>query len=159
MAVQSRSIDSHRPFQQHFYMEYASLSWSDIPELVGPMMISVIECYCMTWLIVTKYLCHKGPGYIPFVVITIRSFPQSWFFNGVVTRLTRRVINVEQELLTLPEHLSPPPVLVVFVLLDLLFSTYRLIDDCFTFVCHCTVCPFSIYCSRLPLWYLQIFTV
>jgi hypothetical protein len=42
-------------------------------------MISVIECYCMTWLIVTKYLCHKGPGYIPFVVITIRSFPQSWF--------------------------------------------------------------------------------
>jgi hypothetical protein len=45
--------------------------------IVGPMMISVIECYCMSWLIVTKYLCHKGPGYIPFVVITIRSFPQS----------------------------------------------------------------------------------
>ena len=54
-------------------MEYTSLSWSDIPELVGLMMISVIECYCMTWLIVTKYLCHKGPRYIPFVVITIQS--------------------------------------------------------------------------------------
>jgi hypothetical protein len=51
----------------------------------------------------------------------IRSFPQSWLFNGVVTKLTRRVIHAEQELLTLPEHLSPPPVLVVFVLLDLCF--------------------------------------
>ena len=66
-------------------MEYTSLSWSDIPELVGPMMISVIECYCMTWLIVTKYLCHKGPGYIPFVVITIQSFPQSWLFSTNTT--------------------------------------------------------------------------
>ena len=54
-------------------MEYTSLSWSDIPELVGYMMISVTECYCMTWMIVTKYLCHKGPGNIPFFVITIRS--------------------------------------------------------------------------------------
>ena len=56
-------------------MEYTSLSWSDIPELVGYMMISVTECYCMTWIIVTKYLCHKGPGNIPFFVITIQSGP------------------------------------------------------------------------------------
>ena len=33
--------------------------------------------------------------------------------------VTRRVSLVEQELLTLPEHLSPPPVLVMFVFLDL----------------------------------------
>jgi hypothetical protein len=39
--------------------------------------------------------------------------------TGFVTRLTRRVPLVEQELLTLPEHLSSPPVLVGFVLLGL----------------------------------------
>jgi hypothetical protein len=41
--------------------------------------------------------------------------------TGFVTRVTRRVPLVEQELLTLPEHLSSPPHLVRFVLLDLLF--------------------------------------
>ena len=36
-----------------------------------------------------------------------------------VTRLTQRVQLVEQELLSLPEHLNSPPVFVGFVLLDL----------------------------------------
>ena len=36
-----------------------------------------------------------------------------------VTRLTQRVPLVEQELVSLPEHLSSPPILVGFVLLDL----------------------------------------
>jgi len=36
-----------------------------------------------------------------------------------VTRLSRKVPLVEQELLTLPENLSSPPFLVGFVLLDL----------------------------------------
>jgi hypothetical protein len=48
--------------------------------------------------------------YVPFVVIIIRSFPHSWLINGFVTRLTRRVPHVEQELLTLPDHLSSPSV-------------------------------------------------
>jgi hypothetical protein len=43
-----------------------------------------------------------------------------------VTRLTRRVSLVEQELLTLPEHMSSPPVLGEFVLLDLKFYMYVL---------------------------------
>jgi hypothetical protein len=37
-------------------------------------------------------------------------FPHSRLITGFVTRLTRRVPLVEQELLTLPEHLSSPPV-------------------------------------------------
>ena len=41
---------------------------------------------------------------------TSRSFPHSRFITGFVTRLTRRVPLVEQELLTLSEHLSSPPV-------------------------------------------------
>jgi folate-dependent phosphoribosylglycinamide formyltransferase PurN len=39
--------------------------------------------------------------------------------TGFVTILTRRVPLVEQQLLTLPEHLSSPPVFSGFVLLDL----------------------------------------
>jgi hypothetical protein len=36
----------------------------------------------------------------------LRSFPHSWLITGLVTRLTRLVSLVEQELPTLPEHLS-----------------------------------------------------
>jgi hypothetical protein len=41
--------------------------------------------------------------------------------NGCATRLTGQVPLVEQELLTIPEHMSSPltPFLVAFVLLDL----------------------------------------
>ena len=49
---------------------------------------------------------------VTLVVNTSRSFPYSQLITGFVTRLTRRVPLVEQELLTLPEHLSSPPVLV-----------------------------------------------
>ena len=40
-------------------------------------------------------------------------------YHGFVTRLTQQVSLVEQELPTLPEHPSSPPVLLGFVLLDL----------------------------------------
>ena len=40
-------------------------------------------------------------------------------FTGYVTRVTRRLSHVEQELSTLPEHLNSPPFLAGFVLLDL----------------------------------------
>jgi hypothetical protein len=54
------------------------------------------------------------PYYIQYIQGTIFNS-----FAGFVTRLTRRVSLVEQELLTLPEHLSSPPVVVVFVIFDL----------------------------------------
>jgi len=47
-------------------------------------------------------------GYVPLVVNTSRSFPRLWIITGFVTRWTRRVSLMEQELLTLPEHLSFP---------------------------------------------------
>ena len=49
-------------------------------------------------------------GYVPLVVSTSRSFPHSWLNTGFVTRSTRRVSLIEHKLLTLPDHLSPPPV-------------------------------------------------
>ena len=48
--------------------------------------------------------------------------------TGYITRLIRRVSLVEQVLLTLPEHLSSPPFLVGFVLLDLQFYVYVFIS-------------------------------
>ena len=73
-------------FQQYLHMEYISISWSDIPELVVSIRISwkrvaankettepigqveVITSkdlrstpMTMTWLTVTEYLCHKWP--------------------------------------------------------------------------------------------------
>jgi hypothetical protein len=47
-------------------------------------------------------------------------------FSTVFLNSTRRVALVEQELFTLPEHLSAPPrFLVEFVLLDLYFYMYE----------------------------------
>ena len=48
--------------------------------------------------------------YILLVANTSRSFPHSWLITGFVTRLTRPVQLVEQELPTLPEYLSSLPV-------------------------------------------------
>ena len=90
---------------------------------------------------------------------TSRSFPHSWLITGFVNRLTWQVPLVGQELLTLPEHLSSPP----------LFSGVRATRSlvlCVCFVDHClSFCTFSfghgvvsfssIYGFWLPLWYLQ----
>ena len=74
-----------------------------------------------------------------------------------VTRVTRRVSHVEQELLTHPEHLSLLP---VFMLLDLNFCVYYFSDRSLFFwpfsFGRCVVCPSSIYGFWLSIWYLQI---
>ena len=41
--------------------------------------------------------------------VSFRSFPHSWLITGFVTRWTRLVSLVEQDLPTLPGHLSSPP--------------------------------------------------
>ena len=69
----------------------------------------------------------------------------SWLDTGFVTRLTWRVPLVEQELLTLPENLSSPPVFSgvrVSLVLCVCF-----VDRCLSFCTfgHCVVCSSSIY--------------
>jgi hypothetical protein len=98
-------------------------------------------------------------GYVPLVVNTSRSFPHSRLTTGCVTRLTRRVPLVEQELFTLPEHLSSHPVLSGLRVTRSLFYMYFL---------YIVVCPFVLFLLAivlsvvlqyngfwLPLWYLQ----
>jgi hypothetical protein len=59
----------------------------------------------MAWLTAVEYLCHKWT----WICCACRKhFPDPFLIH--VTRLTRRVPLVEQELLTLPEHLSSSPV-------------------------------------------------
>jgi hypothetical protein len=97
-------------------------------------------------------------GYIPFVVNTSSSFPHSWLITGFVTRLTRRVLLVEQEIPTFPEHLNSPPVFSgVHVTRSLVLCHVCFVDRCLYFCSfgHCVVCPSSIYGFWLPLWYLQ----
>jgi hypothetical protein len=91
-----------------------------------------------------------------FIILnTSRSFPHSRFITGVVARLARRVLLVEQELPTLPGHLSSPPVYSgVRVTQSLVFV------DRYQFFCpfsigHCVFCSTSINGLWLPLWYLQ----
>ena len=93
--------------------------------------------------------------YFPLVVNTSQFFPHSWLITRFVTRLTRRVPLVEQELLTLPEHLSSPPVFSwvrVTLSLDLCVC---FVDCCLPFsnfsFGHCVVCSSSfghcVFCS------------
>jgi len=87
-------------------------------------------------------------GYVPLVVSTSRSFPHAWLSNGVVTRLTRRVPLVEQELLTFPKHLSSPPVLVG--------SCYSI----FSFMCmFCRLLSVLLYFFFWPLFCLFFFDI
>ena len=98
--------------------------------------------------------------YVPLVVYTSRSFPRSWLIIGFVTRLTWRVSLVEQELLTLPEHLRPRPVFSGVRVTRSLVLCVCFVDRCLSFCLfsfgHCVVCSSSIYGFWLPLWYFQI---
>ena len=80
-------------------------------------------------------------AFVPLVVSNFRSFSHSWIITGFVTRLTRHISLEEQELLTLPEHLSSPPVFR-FVLLGLYFYMY---------VVSIVVCPFVLFLLAIVL--------
>ena len=79
--------------------------------------------------------------YVPFVVITIRSFPHLWHITELVTRVTRRVALEEQELPTLPVYLSSSP--SPFQFSGARVPQYLVFYVCF--VVHClSFCTFSI---------------
>ena len=71
--------------------------------------------------------------------------------------------SVEQELLTLPEHLSSPPDFSGVRVTRSLVVYVCFVDRCLSFCPfsfgHCVVCFSSIYGFWLPLWYLQALLV
>jgi hypothetical protein len=110
------------------------------------------------WLTVTEHRCHN---WLWIYSTCGKDFPVLSSFiahHRVVTKVTRRVPLVEQELISLPEHLSLHPA----------FSGVRLTRSIFGFMCNVLwiiVCPFLIWplCClcvlwlgfAFPLWHLQ----
>ena len=93
-------------------------------------------------------LLDNDHGYVPLVVNTYQSFPHSRLITGFVTRLTRRVPLVEQDLLTLPEHISSPPVFTgVRVTLSLVLYVCFL-DRCLFF---CTFFGHVVYLNLIKI--------
>ena len=79
--------------------------------------------YLQTLLIINIVVkIYTDHGYVPFVVITNRSFPYSGLITGFVTRVTLRVPHVKQELPSFPEHLRSPPVCSWVHVAQILFS-------------------------------------
>lgn len=79
-------------------------------KLRSPQSFTVTTMTCLT---VTEYLCNTLPRlhmYIPFVVITIRSYFHSWSITGFLTRVTSRVPLGEQELRSITDHMLWSPV-------------------------------------------------
>ena len=81
--------------------------------------------------------------YVPLVINTFLSFPHSWPITGFLTRVKRRVPLVEQELLTLPEHLSSLPVKIYKSFHEKLFF--------FSHVCECGWQPFCDWQSEIDI--------
>jgi len=77
------------------------------------------------------------------------TFPHSRLITGIITRLTRRVPLVGQELLTFPEHLSSPLVFSGVRVARSLILCVWFVDRCLSFCTfsfgHCVVCYFTIY--------------
>ena len=102
--------------------------------------------------------------YIPNLILKLYVFVGIFPFRRLtnyklLTRLKRRVPLVEQELLTLPEHLSSSSVLSGVRVTRSLVLCVCFVDRCLSFCTftfgHCVVCSSSIYGFWLSLWYLQ----
>ena len=110
----------------------------------------------MTLLTIMEYLRHKWSRICSTCRKHFHVLSSFTTYHRFPIRLTRRVPLVEQELLTLPEHMNSPPV----------FSGVRFarslalcfVDLCLSFCAfsfdHCFVCS-SIHGFWLPLWFLQ----
>ena len=77
------------------------------------------------------------------VVSTTRSSPHSYFITGFVTRLTQRVPLVEQELITLLEHLSSPPIFNGIHFTRSLVLCVCFVERCLSFFFWPLCCLFS----------------
>jgi hypothetical protein len=154
-------------------MGYISLSWYDIPELVVPIRISLID----RELLLTRKRLNQGfllvkfksslrklwlawplwnifvtndHSNVPLFVNTSRSFSQSLVIIGFVTRLTQ------------PVHLSSLPdfggVRVTRSLVLYVYFEDRCLSFCTFSIGYCVVCSSLINGFWLPLWYLQYFS-
>ena len=81
-------------------------------------------------------------GYVPLDGYISRFFPHSRLIIGFVTRLTRQVPLVAQELPVLPEHLSSPPVFSGVSVTWSLLLCVCFVDRCLSFYFWSLCCLF-----------------
>jgi hypothetical protein len=130
----------------------SSLSWSHHLER--------FTVTTMTLLTAMEYLCHKWPR----IYSTCRKhFPvlsPFMTYHRFITRLTRRVSLVEQELLTLPEHMSVHPVISEVhvarsLILCVMFCTSLFVLLSISFWSLFCLSFFDVWILITSLWYLQ----
>ena len=80
--------------------------------------------------------------YVLLVINTSRSFPHSRLNTGFVTRLTRRLPLVEQELPLPPEHLSSTTIVCGVRVTRTLVLCVCFVDRCLSFFFWPLCCPF-----------------
>jgi hypothetical protein len=85
----------------------------------------------MTWLTAIEYLCHKWPQKCSTCRKHFPVLSSFMTYHRVLTRLTRQVPLVEQELPTLPEHLSSFPVFSGVYVARSLVLCVGFVDSCF----------------------------
>jgi hypothetical protein len=103
-------------------------------------------------------MCEDKCGFMNGDISFSFSFPRSLLITGFVTRVSRYVSHVEEDLPTYPEHPSSSSVFInVLVARSLVFCVIlcRSLFVLFSF-CHCDVCP-STYGFELLLCHLQTF--
>ena len=138
---------SHRHYTPLYLWFLSGFPWyrvatsNEATELRVPFVkVESFTVATMTWLTAMEYLCHK--------INTSRSFPHSWLITRFVTRWTRRVSLVEQELPTILEHKCSPLVFIRVRITWFLVLCVCFVDRCLSFCAfsfvHCVVCTSSI---------------
>jgi hypothetical protein len=112
----------------------------------------------LKWSPLCNICVTNDHGNVSLVINTSRSFPHSRLITGLVTRLTRWVSLVEEELLTLPEHLMWPPVFSLVRETRSLVLWVGLVDRCLSFCTFALAIALWVFFDIrfwLRLWYLQ----
>jgi hypothetical protein len=112
----------------------------------------------MSWLILRDSWITNDNDYVPFFVIIIWSFPHWWLIIRFVTRVTRQILQVGQELLILPEHMSSFPVFARSVFFCIVFA-HHCVSVCLFVFRITTLITTLISSSCTSLSYAMVFVV
>ena len=74
-------------------------------------LVPTLGSSSMSWLTISQYLCHKWQLICSLSRNHKPVFLKSWLMTGFVTRVTGQVPLMQQEVFTLPEHMSSSYVL------------------------------------------------
>ena len=126
----------------------------DTTEILLKLMLNTIQSingkrlYVHPPGVIILFLDQFSSKFTRFLGMRILSQSHSLLITAFVTRVTQRMPPEEQELLTLPEHLSSPP---IFCRVCVAQSFFFLSVKCFEYI---NVCPFVFF---WPLYYLSFF--